>query len=242
MKYIINVETLENLPGTRPIVAMDNDGNLFVESLKEPELYIDLELPSGTLWANYNLGVDPADLDTASKWYGGLYIWGDTNDTANNGKTANKQNDPLYDSYTKKYKKYTLSDGLVTLQASNDAATTILGNSYRMPTNIEFIELFNNTTRIWVTNYQGIEGLNGYKFISNINSDKYLFFPAAGAKSNGDKSRRLSSEEGDYWSASRGENENGAGHMSFREDFELPEFYYMIRYCALSIRPVYNPS
>lgn len=194
MKHIIKVESLENLPSTRPLIAMDNEGNLFSESLKEPELYIDLELPSGTLWANYNLGVDPTDLDTASKWYGGLYMWGDTNDTANNGKTAKLQNDPLYyyRSSTKQYyKKYTLSDGLITLQSSNDAATIILGNSYRMPTNIEFTELLNNTTRVWVTNYQGIEGLNGYKFISNINSDKYLFFPAAGCKSNGENSRRL---------------------------------------------------
>lgn len=242
MKHIIKVETLENLPGTRPIIAMDNEGNLFIESLKEPELYIDLELPSGTLWANYNLGVDPTDLDAASKWYGGLYIWGDTNDTANNGKTANQKNDPLYNSYTKKYEKYTSSDGLVTLLSSDDAATKILGSSYRMPTNIEFTELLNNTTHVWVTNYQGIEGLNGYKFISNINSDKYLFFPAAGVKSNGEKNRFIAGQSGDYWSASRGENENGAGHMSFRGDFELPEFYYSVRFVALSIRPIYNPS
>lgn len=36
MKHIIKVEVLENLPKTRPIIAMDKAKNLFQEGKKEP--------------------------------------------------------------------------------------------------------------------------------------------------------------------------------------------------------------
>lgn len=37
----------------------------------KPE-FVDLGLPSGTLWAKYNLGVNPDKLQTAEDWYGSL--------------------------------------------------------------------------------------------------------------------------------------------------------------------------
>jgi hypothetical protein len=36
MKHIIKVEVLENLPETRPLVAMDRNKKFFVEGKKEP--------------------------------------------------------------------------------------------------------------------------------------------------------------------------------------------------------------
>jgi len=34
-------------------------------------------LTSGTLWSEYNLGVDKENLSKAKDWYGGYYAWGE---------------------------------------------------------------------------------------------------------------------------------------------------------------------
>ena len=41
-------------------------------------MFIDLGLPSGTLWCKYNVGVtNPNRLNTAKDWYGNYYAWGE---------------------------------------------------------------------------------------------------------------------------------------------------------------------
>jgi hypothetical protein len=41
-------------------------------------MFIDLGLPSGTLWCKYNVGVThPNKLNTAKDWYGNYYAWGE---------------------------------------------------------------------------------------------------------------------------------------------------------------------
>ena len=58
MKHILKVASLENLPSIRPLIAMDDNGNLFGEGLPVgPTIeMVDLGLTSGRLWAKYNLG------------------------------------------------------------------------------------------------------------------------------------------------------------------------------------------
>jgi hypothetical protein len=38
---------------------------------------VDLNLPSGTLWCKYNMGVNPNNLNTPEDWYGDYYAWGE---------------------------------------------------------------------------------------------------------------------------------------------------------------------
>jgi hypothetical protein len=48
------------------------------------------------------------------------------------------------------FTKYSPEDGLETLTADDDAAVQLLGNGWRMPTQIDWQELYDNTTRTWI--------------------------------------------------------------------------------------------
>ena len=135
--------------------------------------YVDLGLPSGTLWATCNIGAN------SPEEYGDYFAWGET------------QPKDYYDWSTYQYcmgssgtlTKYCdnsdygyngFTDNLTTLLPEDDAATANWSAGWRMPTRVEWDELYNNTTHIWTTQ----NGVNGRLFTaSNGNS---LFLPAAG--------------------------------------------------------------
>ena len=56
-----------------------------------------------------------------------------------------------------------------------------MGSKWRMPTDEECAELINNTKHESVV----INGINGTKFISKIDSSKYIFLPFAGVATEG---------------------------------------------------------
>ncbi len=115
--------------------------------------YVDLGLPSGTLWATCNVGADTPEGN------GNYYAW---------GETATKE---VYDNAN-----YTYSDSPATLPASADAAAAIWGNGWRMPTKDEFVELFSNCTNEW-TAQNGVVG----RLFTATNGNS-LFLPASGAR------------------------------------------------------------
>ena len=140
--------------------------------------YIDLGLPSGTLWATCNIGASkPEEL-------GDKFAWGETTPKAefswNNYKYC-KNGDKhqltkyCYESYYG-YNGYT--DNLTVLQASDDAAIANWGNGWRMPTKDEWKELEEKTIHEWTTQ-NGVRGTiyvgdNGEKiFIPHI-EEAYL--------------------------------------------------------------------
>ena len=126
--------------------------------------YVDLGLPSGLLWATCNVGADTPEA------YGDYFAWGETT-------PKDTYNWDTYQHYNgSDLTKYTGSDGLTTLEPSDDAATANWGSAWRMPTQAEFQELLDNTTVTWTQ--QG--GVNGRLFTAtNGNS---LFLPAAGGR------------------------------------------------------------
>lgn len=81
--------------------------------------------------------------------------------------------------------KYNATDGLTTLEASDDAATVNWGGNWKMPTLEQVSELCNtsNCTNEWVKNYNG-SGINGVVLTSVRNGNK-LFVPAGGGYSDG---------------------------------------------------------
>ena len=114
--------------------------------------YVDLGLPSGTLWATMNVGA------TSETEYGNYYMYGmgsktfDSTDTPYAGTE-----DPL--------------------DLSKDTARQTWGGDWHMPTETQIEELIANTTYQWVTDYNG-SGINGGIFTAtNGNS---VFFPASG--------------------------------------------------------------
>ena len=181
MKHIIKVETLQNLPETRPLLALDSNGVLFAEGVKAvPGSFVDFGLPSGTLWYNKNIGATNGN--TPESWYGNYYAWGEV-------ETKSKYKWYDIDDPTVNYKygapnlltKYcpsdkhdywrsypsTLPDNILELESCDDAAT-IANESWKIPSKTQYEELMANTVSSWETNYQGIEGLNGRLFTKLI--------------------------------------------------------------------------
>ena len=173
------------------------------EIVKTTYELIDLGLPSGTLWANKNVG---AETETDSGQY---FQWGDIYGfTA--GQVTGTCHSKSFDWANYKYSDGTESgttkyqgtgegkDGLVTLEAVDDAAIINMHGNWRMPTEAEFTELLNGTTNAWVTDYNG-SGVNGRLFTSKANG-KTLFFPAAGFCDG--RSVYYVGSYGYYWSSS----------------------------------------
>ena len=189
-KFNFNIDTLDN----------DNDKMIKKQSIQKSQkssyedyLFVDLGLPSKTIWCNFNIGVDyNKSLNKAEDWYGEYFAWGEIKPKEIYNWESYKYGIPTKPNT---YKKYIYdsdtddsihSDGLYTLELEDDAAYQFTKNSaYKcaMPSENQFNELRNNSLHEGVYNYNGIEGLNGTLFTSKIN-DKSIFFPTAGYKGN----------------------------------------------------------
>ena len=152
---------------------------------------IDLGLPSGTKWANMNVGAE------SPEGYGDYYAWGETE--PNKASAYTPQNYRFYpgngdDDYT----KYNDTDNKMTLDLADDAANVVMGGDWHMPTSAQCAELLDNTASSWTTDYNGT-GVAGMLFTSNNGNS--IFFPAAGVVVG-----RGSVDQGEWfgvWSSSR---------------------------------------
>ena len=145
-------------------------------------------------WAKCNVG---AEKETDAGLY---FAWGETTGYTASQVGTDKQfswSDYKHGNSDSNLTKYNQNDGKTVLESTDDAATQIMGEGWRMPTQSEFQELIENTTRTWITNYNGT-GVNGSKFTaSNGNS---IFIPAAGGCDNG--SVLSVGNSGNVWSSS----------------------------------------
>ena len=134
--------------------------------------YVDLGLPSGTMWATCNLGADSPEED------GDYFAWGETTPKSNynwsNYKYGSAANQLTKYCNKSSYGLNGFTDGKTVLDASDDAARVNLGENWRMPTLEEMNELWSNCTHVRTT----INGKVGCLFTGpNGNT---LFFPGAG--------------------------------------------------------------
>ena len=136
-------------------------------------VWVDLGLPSGTLWAFCNVGA------TQPEGYGDYFAWGETEPKDYYNEGAYKwydRNSWLTKYCTKSSYGYNgFTDSLTTLQPSDDAATANWGSDWRIPTSAEWDELISycdltETTRKFV---------KGILFTSRYNGNR-IFLPAAG--------------------------------------------------------------
>ena len=208
--------------------------------------FVDLSLPSGTLWAKCNLG---ADTETN---YGDYYAWGETTPYYEEGYATSTQQvqwrsgkttgytwnsysfNPSHDGTT--FTKYTGSDYSV-LESEDDAATVnIAGGLWRMPTIEEFNELVDDNNCTWVmkTGYNGT-GTNGYLVTSKSNGAS-IFLPFAGYRQ--DLSLTRAGGYGAYWSSTYSAGTTYyAGNLFFNSTSHGASYGYMRR-TGLPIRPV----
>ena len=151
--------------------------------------YVDLGLPSGTLWATCNVGAKkPSDC-------GKFFQWGDTKGYTKSQVGKDKQftwSDYKFGT-SPNFTKYTTTGA--TLELEDDAAHVHMGGDWHMPTPTQIQELLNNTTNTWTTQ----DGVNGRLFTSKKDGSKSIFIPAAGNAWDG--SVRSSGGSGGVWSS-----------------------------------------
>lgn len=166
---------------------------------------VDLGLPSGTLWADRNVGADKAEA------YGDYFAWGETttkteyawytyNWGTSFGQLTKYCNKSEYgkDGYTDAANPE-IGKELTELLKEDDAAYVNWGGKWRMPTSADITELINYTNKEWVSDYNGT-GVNGRKFTNKNDASKFIFMPAAGYRSyTGTESV---GSYGYYWSSS----------------------------------------
>ena len=212
----------------------DNGGNnngqndtIVNEDLLNGHEFVDLGLPSGTLWATCNVGAETPE------GYGDYFAWGETEPkTTYNWNTYQHCNGVL-DQLTKycndsDYGYNGFTDDLTVLQPSDDAATANWGSGWCMPTADQWRELRDNTSAAWTTH----NGVNGRLFAApNGNS---LFLPAAGDRW-GDELLYVG-EDGGYWSSSLGTHDTADPAGAW--NFDLDGMCYDDRAIGLSVRAV----
>ena len=200
--------------------------------------YVDLGLPSGTLWAICNVGANsPED-------YGDYFAWGETQPKNYYEWSTYQYCNGSYNTLTKYcnnslfgYNGFT--DDLTILEPMDDAATTNLGSDWRMPTSNEWAELYQNTSFVWTTQ----NGVNGQLFTaSNGNS---LFLPATGYRYGNNNNTSLGTWCY-YWTSSLSADLYGNGpHGAWYYYYFMDEIYMDIygvadagRDCGMTVRPV----
>ena len=153
--------------------------------------YVDLELPSGLLWATKNVGA------CTEEDCGLLFAWGETQGYGCDGMTPGKPfSYDTYKYYNNGFTKYNASDGKIVLDLEDDAAHVIMGDSWRMPTIEEYQELLNYTTQEPIK-----EGyyLLYWKLTSKQNPSKFLLLNECGHATS---DTCFPQGDGHYWSSS----------------------------------------
>ncbi len=190
--------------------------------------YVDLGLPSGTLWATCNVGAN------SPEEYGDYFAWGETAPKDDYIWTTYKYCNGGYAKLTKycnksDYGNNGFTDNLTTLVPSDDAATANWGSDWCMPSDDQWEELLENTTNVWTIQ----NGVNGMLFTGNNGNS--LFLPAAGLR--WDSYLDDGGSNGDYWSSSLFTGSPvGAWHFGFGSDgFDMSLDY---RISGRSVRAV----
>ena len=178
--------------------------------------YVDLGLPSGTLWATCNIGASkPED-------FGNYFAWGETTGYDEGKREFDdehykflKKKRGLLGSkwiYTKYCddKKYGIVDEKLFLDDEDDAAFVLWGKDWRMPTAEQVRELINkNNTSCKYVNQNGVNGL----LITSKTNGNSIFLPEAGSQyysyqmtfqtHQWEKSCSFYKESGEYWTKER---------------------------------------
>ena len=222
-----------------PNVSFVNEANnvRYLPELDDPyngHEYVEI---GGLKWATMNIGASqPSD-------YGLYFAWGETQgytgEQVGSGeeqkyfgwadyKYGNGTSSPNYTGMT----KYNLSDGLVTLEATDDAAVANWGGSWRMPTTAEFQALGAAVNTV----YTQVNNVYGILCTDKTDSSKTLFFPAVGNCNNGSVNNAVSN--GSYFSSSLNTNDI---RIAYVFGFNSSDAFWNVnssRYFGFAVRPV----
>ena len=213
-----------------------------VKAMDIPEA-VDLTLPSGVKWASFNIGASKPEE------YGDYYAWGEIEPYYYSLDPLiwkeGKESGYTFSSYKWSMDSYTtmtkycpkpaygyngFTDDKTVLDPEDDVAHVKLGDKWRMPTDEEWTELYNQCSWEWIM----VNGISGYKGTGP--NGKSIFLPAALDFMGTDIS---GGSFGNYWSSSLHTNEpSGAWGVYFGSD-HFNRITYS-RYSGFTIRPVYG--
>lgn len=139
--------------------------------------YVDLGLPSGTMWSTCNVGASKPEDNGLLFQFGRVdgYKYGDTNHKFKTNDQNKQDTGNPYIPKTASGKTYDVGE---TLDLKDDAAHVNMGGIWRMPTNDELQELIDNTTQ----KVETINEVQGIMFTSTKPGyeGKQLFIPFVG--------------------------------------------------------------
>ncbi len=194
----------------------------------EEHEWVDLGLPSGTLWATCNIGAN------APEEYGDYFAWGETKPKSFYSFSTYKWSSGNYNTLTKycNNSEYGEVDGKTKLELEDDAAYVNWGPSWRIPTTNQLAELCTNCTHADTTmnNVKGVlvTGPNG----------NTMFMPLAGCRE--DSLLHGDNLMGYYWSD---ELISTTSYAAFY--FNLSSWRYWFGYRranGFTVRAVYMPQ
>lgn len=229
--------------------------------------YVDLGLPSGTLWCTRNLGatkaIDPGRYyawgEVLCKNFTEHYAW----DTYKYGSGTNALTKYCYDFPDAPWLHYGLNgyvDDLRELERGDDAASSTFGDHYVTPTPEQFQELMDNTTHKWIEIQSDNDNeVSGMEFTGK--NGNQIFLPAG---SSCNEETPLADyglvhpdnlgKVGNYWtrslccSSSYDEAIHGGGAPCCARSFQFFEKDHGVmcvnwydRSMGLNVRPVYVP-
>ena len=190
--------------------------------------YVDLGLPSGTLWATCNVGAN------SPEEYGDYFAWGETEPKNDYSWSTYKYSKGSKTTLTKycSMSSYGTVDNKEVLEPSDDAATVNWGSNWQIPSTEQLRELYNinYTTTTWTT----LNGKYGRKITSKSNGNS-IFLPAAGYCSG--TSLNDAGSFGYYWSPRKNSIYSyEAYYLDFDSSYIDDSKDY--RYYGRSVRPV----
>lgn len=165
----IEPEEVENYVAEAVTITVSGDCEYTLEytEVTGPDT-VDMGLPSGTLWAAWNVGAE------SPEEFGDFYAFGDI--TPRTSFTVD--NYAWYNTGTNQYTKYNSTDQKTTLDPEDDIATLTYGGNWHIPSYCQYQELLSYTT----TAYTTINGISGVQYTSTVNGNA-IFLPMGGESS-----------------------------------------------------------
>ena len=235
------------------VTAFGKTAECSVKVASSPFEYVDLGL--SVLWATCNIGAQ------APEQYGDYYAWAEIEPKEifswGNYRYCSFQQENGMDKYTIDglSHQYLKADNLNRLEPTDDAATVMLGDSWRIPTSDEFAELVTNCTYDEATE----NGVAGMRFTSNVPGfeNRSIFIPYSG-QMNGNEPLQVGKQLS-LWASTAGRGSRGScfstigtvngmmGELSEMSPVEVLKMAYNVysrpngfesRFIGMNIRPV----